>query len=76
MPVQIHSNLQTLSLIVCFREGCTDFEAFIVALFSRLVYILRSASGVLRKPHLNMLREATVAQAPGARFDPHRSEGL
>lgn len=29
-----------------------------------------------RKPHLNMLREATVAQAPRAHFDPYRSEGL
>lgn len=28
-----------------------------------------------RKPHLNMLREATVAQAPRAHFDPRRSEG-
>lgn len=29
-----------------------------------------------RKAHLNILREATVAQAPRAHFDPHRSEGF
>lgn len=33
------------------------------------------APASFRKPHLNMLREATVAQAPRAHFDPGRSEG-
>ena len=33
------------------------------------------AATSFRKPHLNTLREATVAQAPRAHFDPCRSEG-
>lgn len=34
------------------------------------------AQASFRKPYLNMLREATVAHAPRAHFDPCRSEGL
>lgn len=52
----------------------TNFQELIEAHFWFEVCLwLQVLSG---KPHLNMLWEATVAQAPRAHFDPCRSEGL
>lgn len=63
-------------LILCGER--TDFQVFIFSPFpaSFMFQGLLVAPTSFRKPHLNMLREATVAQAPRAHFDPCRSEGL
>lgn len=53
-----------------------DFQVFIIASFPASFMFLLVALTSFRKPHLNMLREATVAHAPRAHFDPCRSEGL
>lgn len=59
-------------------EKGTDFQVFIVAA-SPASFAFRGllvAPTSFREAHLNTLREATVAQAPRAHFDPRRSEDL
>lgn len=63
-------------LILCGEH--TDFQVFTAAPSpaSFMFWGLLVAPTSFRKPHLNMLTEATVAQAPRAHFDRCRSEGL
>lgn len=65
----------TLSTV---REEGADFQVFTAAP-SPASFAFRGllvAPTSFREAHLNTLREATVAQAPRAHFDPRRSEDL
>ena len=78
IPDQKKSTVGFANVLVILCGEHTNFQVFIVASFpaSFMFQGLLVAPTAFRKPYLNMLREATVAQAPRAHFDPCRSEGL